>query len=234
MLNTRLFPTPPSLVSVPARQFPVTVHFSRRTELRDYVAAAAKKVAQIHRTLPPGGVLVFLTGQREVEHLCRRLRSTFNRPARRSGGAPGAQRNAAAGGDDDDDGAAAAAAAAEEAAGLDAFSGDAAEVDTGGDDVALLELLEEDRMAGAEGEAGGDGGAHDDYDDETSGALLRSLFLAAAVTGRAFAKASAADANAASTLCCAPPATHRRRGGGGGDGRRGLHSRADRRGGGRL
>ena len=32
------------------------------------------QVRQLHRALPPGGVLVFLTGQREVEALCQRLR----------------------------------------------------------------------------------------------------------------------------------------------------------------
>ena len=75
--NKRLFPQPPPLLSVPTRQFPVTVHFSRRTELHDYVGAAYKKVCQIHRSLPPGGILVFLTGQREVEYLCRKIRNTF-------------------------------------------------------------------------------------------------------------------------------------------------------------
>ena len=40
------------------------------------------QVCKIHRQLPLGGILVFLTGQREVEHLCRRLRQTFEpRPA---------------------------------------------------------------------------------------------------------------------------------------------------------
>jgi ATP-dependent RNA helicase DHX37/DHR1 len=72
--NRRLFPVRPPLVSVPSRQFPVTVHFSRRTELHDYIGAAYKKVCQIHKNLPPGGVLVFLTGQREVEYLCQKLR----------------------------------------------------------------------------------------------------------------------------------------------------------------
>lgn len=42
--NNRLFLTPPPLVRVPARQFPVIVHFSRRTEMHDYVGAAFKKV----------------------------------------------------------------------------------------------------------------------------------------------------------------------------------------------
>ncbi|KAG2499784.1 hypothetical protein HYH03_002081 [Edaphochlamys debaryana] len=82
--NTRLFPSPPPVISVPARQYPVTVHFSRRTEMRDYVAAAFRKVVRIHSELPPGGVLVFLTGQREVEQLCRRLRSHFSARDRRA------------------------------------------------------------------------------------------------------------------------------------------------------
>ncbi|CAM6100679.1 unnamed protein product [Calypogeia fissa] len=81
--NPRMFPKPPPVLRVPARQFPVTVHFSRKTELLDYVGAAHKKVCAIHRKLPPGGILVFLTGQREVEDLCRSLRRTF-RP-RKSG-----------------------------------------------------------------------------------------------------------------------------------------------------
>ncbi|KAK9834861.1 hypothetical protein WJX81_004510 [Elliptochloris bilobata] len=72
--NPALFPAPPPVVRVPARQYPVRVHFARRTELHDYVGAAYAKVRQLHRALPPGGVLVFLTGQREVEALCRRLR----------------------------------------------------------------------------------------------------------------------------------------------------------------
>ena len=44
------------------------------------------QVCKIHRQLPTGGILVFLTGQREVEHLCKRLRQAFApklvRPAR--------------------------------------------------------------------------------------------------------------------------------------------------------
>lgn len=42
--NPTLFPTPPPVVHVPARQYPVTVHFARRTELHDYVGAAYAKV----------------------------------------------------------------------------------------------------------------------------------------------------------------------------------------------
>jgi HrpA-like RNA helicase len=42
--NSRLFPVPPPLVNVPARQFPVTLHFSRQTEMHDYAGAAFAKV----------------------------------------------------------------------------------------------------------------------------------------------------------------------------------------------
>lgn len=55
----------------------MVVHFSRRTELDDYVGAAHRKVTRIHRELPPGGILVFVTGQREVEQLCARLRASL-------------------------------------------------------------------------------------------------------------------------------------------------------------
>ena len=39
--------------------------------------AIGLQVCKIHRQLPPGGILVFLTGQREVEHLCKRLRQAL-------------------------------------------------------------------------------------------------------------------------------------------------------------
>ncbi|XP_069038235.1 probable ATP-dependent RNA helicase DHX37 [Lepisosteus oculatus] len=75
--NRRLFPVPPPVVKVDARQFPVTVHFNKRTPLDDYGGEAFRKTSKIHRLLPPGGILVFLTGQAEVHSLCRRLRKAF-------------------------------------------------------------------------------------------------------------------------------------------------------------
>jgi ATP-dependent RNA helicase DHX37/DHR1 len=38
--NKKLCPTPPALLRVAARQFPVTVHFSKVTEHGDYLAGA--------------------------------------------------------------------------------------------------------------------------------------------------------------------------------------------------
>ena len=76
--NTRLFPSPPPVVTVESRQFPVTVHFNKRTP-DDYLNEAFRKVCKIHRTLPPGGILVFVTGQAEVHGLCKKLKRTFPR-----------------------------------------------------------------------------------------------------------------------------------------------------------
>ncbi|KFK36241.1 hypothetical protein AALP_AA4G096500 [Arabis alpina] len=69
----RLFPKRPPLIEVPTRQYPVTIHFSKKTEIADYIGEAYKKVMSIHRKLPQGGVLVFVTGQREVDYLCEKL-----------------------------------------------------------------------------------------------------------------------------------------------------------------
>ncbi|XP_014718081.2 probable ATP-dependent RNA helicase DHX37 isoform X2 [Equus asinus] len=77
--NQRLFATPPPVIKVEARQFPVTVHFNKRTPLDDYSGECFRKVCKIHRLLPAGGILVFLTGQAEVHALCRRLRRAFPR-----------------------------------------------------------------------------------------------------------------------------------------------------------
>ena len=59
--NERLFPTPPPVVRVPARQYPVTVHFARRTELHDYVGAAFKKVKSIKIRDFEYGLMAFTT-----------------------------------------------------------------------------------------------------------------------------------------------------------------------------
>lgn len=83
--NSRLFPQgPPPVVRVDAKMYPVTYHFSKRTELRDYIGEAASKVCKIHRRLPAGGVLVFVTGRREVEYLCNHLEEALT-PKQRGG-----------------------------------------------------------------------------------------------------------------------------------------------------
>lgn len=52
--NTKLFRTPPPVIKVDARQFPVTIHFNKRTPLEDYTGEVFHKICKIHRMLPPG------------------------------------------------------------------------------------------------------------------------------------------------------------------------------------
>ncbi len=74
--NPKLFRSPPVVLEVEGRQHPVTVHFSRRTH-HDYVEEAFRKISRGHRKLPPGGFLVFLTGQNEILQLSKRLKTQF-------------------------------------------------------------------------------------------------------------------------------------------------------------
>ncbi|KZF21350.1 P-loop containing nucleoside triphosphate hydrolase protein [Xylona heveae TC161] len=67
---------PPPLLQAEGRQYPVTMHFSRRTH-RDYLDEAFKKISRGHRKLPPGAMLVFLTGQNEIKTLSKKLRQAF-------------------------------------------------------------------------------------------------------------------------------------------------------------
>ncbi|EON61546.1 hypothetical protein W97_00761 [Coniosporium apollinis CBS 100218] len=66
----------PPLMQAEGRQYPVTIHFARRTQ-RDYLEEAFRKVSRGHKKLPPGGFLVFLTGQGEITALAKRLKQTF-------------------------------------------------------------------------------------------------------------------------------------------------------------
>lgn len=74
--NKQLFAVPPPIVQVEARQYPVSVHFNKKTR-PDYIEEAFKKSCKIHKRLPPGGILVFLTGQNEINTVVRKLRKEF-------------------------------------------------------------------------------------------------------------------------------------------------------------
>lgn len=78
--NLSLFASPPPVINVAARQHPVTVHFNRKTS-PDYVKEAIKKASKIHTRLPPGGILIFLTGQNEIVGTCRKLEERFGKKA---------------------------------------------------------------------------------------------------------------------------------------------------------
>ena len=76
----------PPVVDVEGKQYHVTAHFARKTE-HDYVEEMVKKVSRGHRKLPAGGILVFLTGQNEIDYVRHRLASMFKdlkeKPGRR-------------------------------------------------------------------------------------------------------------------------------------------------------
>ncbi|AAS53593.2 AFR222Wp [Eremothecium gossypii ATCC 10895] len=74
--NSSLFATPPPVLEVEARQYPVAIHFNRKTSF-DYAEEAFKKTCKIHRRLPPGAILIFMTGQQEITHMVKRLRNEF-------------------------------------------------------------------------------------------------------------------------------------------------------------
>ena len=76
--NDKLFRSiKPPIVEVEGQQYPVTVHFARKTQ-RDYVTEIVQKVSRGHKKLPPGGMLVFLTGQVEIETVAAQLKDQFS------------------------------------------------------------------------------------------------------------------------------------------------------------
>ncbi|PAN14104.1 hypothetical protein PAHAL_2G384100 [Panicum hallii] len=57
---------------IPGRTFPVNIMFSK-TPCEDYVEAAVKQAMTIHITSGPGDILIFMTGQEEIEATCYAL-----------------------------------------------------------------------------------------------------------------------------------------------------------------
>lgn len=55
--------------TIPGRTFPVDVLFSK-TPCEDYVDSAVKQALQIHISHPPGDILIFMTGQEDIECTC--------------------------------------------------------------------------------------------------------------------------------------------------------------------
>ncbi|KAJ7710009.1 P-loop containing nucleoside triphosphate hydrolase protein [Mycena rosella] len=61
------------LFKVPGRTFPVEVFYTQEPE-PDYVEAAIRTVLMIHRAEDQGDVLLFLTGEEEIEDACRKIK----------------------------------------------------------------------------------------------------------------------------------------------------------------
>jgi pre-mRNA-splicing factor ATP-dependent RNA helicase DHX38/PRP16 len=61
-----------AVFNIPGRTFPVQV-FHSQVPADDYVESAVKQVMKIHLTMPPGDVLVFMTGQEDIIATCEVL-----------------------------------------------------------------------------------------------------------------------------------------------------------------
>lgn len=57
------------IFTIPGRTFPVNVMYSKNP-CEDYVDSAVKQVLKIHLSHPPGDILVFMTGQEDIEVTC--------------------------------------------------------------------------------------------------------------------------------------------------------------------
>lgn len=55
---------------IPGRTFPVETYFAKGVQ-EDYVMAAVKQTLQIHFNSPPGDILIFMTGQEDIEGTCK-------------------------------------------------------------------------------------------------------------------------------------------------------------------
>uniref|UniRef100_A0A3Q2VAM4 Pre-mRNA-splicing factor ATP-dependent RNA helicase DHX16 n=1 Tax=Haplochromis burtoni TaxID=8153 RepID=A0A3Q2VAM4_HAPBU len=63
---------------IPGRRFPVDIFYTKAPEA-DYLEACVVSVLQIHVTQPTGDILVFLTGQEEIEACCELLQERCRR-----------------------------------------------------------------------------------------------------------------------------------------------------------
>eukprot|EP01048_Picozoa_sp_COSAG05_P019865 COSAG05_NODE_3227_length_2224_cov_9.071459_2_plen_297_part_01 len=60
------------LLKVPGRTFPVEIYYTPEPE-RDYLEAAVRTCLQIHICETDGDILLFLTGEQEIEQTCKQL-----------------------------------------------------------------------------------------------------------------------------------------------------------------
>jgi pre-mRNA-splicing factor ATP-dependent RNA helicase DHX38/PRP16 len=65
------------IFKIPGRTFPVETMFSKTVQ-EDYVEAAVKQAMAVHLGHPEGDILIFMTGQEEIEATCFTLQVTSN------------------------------------------------------------------------------------------------------------------------------------------------------------
>ncbi|KAE9019342.1 putative pre-mRNA-splicing factor ATP-dependent RNA helicase [Phytophthora rubi] len=81
-IKEKIKPCP--VVKIPGRVFPVDIFHSKQRQimghrgpLSTYVRAAVETTMQVHNSEEPGHILVFLTGQREIEDACAQIRALY-------------------------------------------------------------------------------------------------------------------------------------------------------------
>lgn len=69
------------VIKIPGRMYAVDIFHSKQMQIvgkhgpiSTYVRSAVETALQVHNSEPPGHILVFLTGQREIEDACRQIR----------------------------------------------------------------------------------------------------------------------------------------------------------------
>lgn len=66
------------LLTVPGRMYPVEIFYTQQPE-GNYVVSAVRSVVQIHAFEEPGDILVFLTGEEEIETACKSIQREVRR-----------------------------------------------------------------------------------------------------------------------------------------------------------
>jgi pre-mRNA-splicing factor ATP-dependent RNA helicase DHX15/PRP43 len=62
------------LLDIPGRMYPVEVYYTPEAE-KDYLVAAIRTVVQIHACEDEGDILLFLTGEEEIEAACKDIKN---------------------------------------------------------------------------------------------------------------------------------------------------------------
>jgi pre-mRNA-splicing factor ATP-dependent RNA helicase DHX15/PRP43 len=66
------------LMKVPGRTHPVEIFYTPEPE-KDYIEASVRTAMQIHQYESAGDILLFLTGEEEIEDVCRKIRTDAER-----------------------------------------------------------------------------------------------------------------------------------------------------------
>lgn len=60
------------LQEVTGKMFPVEIIYTQEPQ-KDYVEASIQTAVALHKSEPPGDILIFLTGEQEIEEACKKI-----------------------------------------------------------------------------------------------------------------------------------------------------------------